>query len=42
MEPAEAPLFLGMHVDDDDNHVARNCDAFVSGARPERARSAEA
>jgi hypothetical protein len=30
MEPAEAPLLLGMFVDDDDNHVVRNCAAFVS------------
>jgi hypothetical protein len=36
MEPAEAPLYPGMLVDDDDNHVARNCAAFVSAAIPER------
>jgi hypothetical protein len=37
MDPAEARLFLRKFVDDDDNHVARKCAAFVSAATLERA-----
>ena len=37
IDPAEARLFLRMRVDDNHNHVARNCAAFVSPAMPEGA-----
>jgi hypothetical protein len=36
IDPAEARLFLRMLVDDNHNHVARNCAAFVSAAIPQR------